>query len=123
MSLRPVERPLGTERRGRGFGGVLVRGADRLQLVVGQSLQGGHVGIGPQPLPPVSRSLPRFLRESCPSSDPPGLAAFGGHVSWRFGSERSYSRTSQAQQSVGIVNGASTIPPPEIGACPPSQIA
>ena len=41
-----VEPALGAKRRGRRLGGVRVRGADRLQLVVGQRLQGGHVGIG-----------------------------------------------------------------------------
>ena len=42
----PVESPLGAERRGGRLGGVLVRGADRLQLIVGQSLEGGNVGVG-----------------------------------------------------------------------------
>jgi hypothetical protein len=40
-----VERTLEAERRGRRLGGVLVRGAYGLQLVVGQGFQGGHVGI------------------------------------------------------------------------------
>ena len=41
-----VERALGAERRRRGLGGVLVRGAHRLQLVAGERLQGGNVGVG-----------------------------------------------------------------------------
>src|SRR5262249_55618850 len=37
---------LDAECRGRRLGGVLVRGADRLQLVIGQRLERGDVGIG-----------------------------------------------------------------------------
>ena len=49
----PAERLLGTKRRGGGLGRVRVRGADGLQLVVGQSLQGGNVGIGPPAAAPL----------------------------------------------------------------------
>src|SRR2546427_8220024 len=49
----PVERSLGAERRGRGLGGVLTRGADAPQLVAGQRLQGGHVRVGPPVAAPL----------------------------------------------------------------------
>ena len=44
--LKAVCTALDTKRGGRGLGGVLVRGAHRFQLVVGQSLQGGDVSVG-----------------------------------------------------------------------------
>src|SRR5206468_4060202 len=42
----PMERELRTKRRGRGLGRVLVRGADRLQLVAWQRFERGNVSIG-----------------------------------------------------------------------------
>ncbi len=49
----PVERQPGTKRSGRGPGSVLMRGADRLELVARQRLQGRNVGVGP----PAASSL------------------------------------------------------------------
>ena len=69
-----VEGELGAELRLRGLRGLLVRGADRLQLVVGQGLQGGDVGVGaPAAAALWSRSRPRCRRESCLSSESPAL--------------------------------------------------
>jgi hypothetical protein len=54
----PVERARGPERGGRGLGGVGVRGADRLELVVGQGLQRGDVGTGPPAAAPRGDGCP-----------------------------------------------------------------
>ena len=66
-----VKRPLGTERRGRSLGGVLMRGAHRLQLIVGQCLQGGNVGIRPpsrcRPGVTVAPTIPTRILSGHPS--------------------------------------------------------
>src|SRR5262249_25749927 len=72
----PMERPPGAERGHRGLGRVLVRGADRLQLVLGQRLQGGDVGVGPPAAAALGHGRSHDSNSDLVSHvDPPGVAS------------------------------------------------